>query len=464
MKLSKTWGILATSCLLASLLLAPVARADAALEQETLQHLKTYLQINTSNPPGNEMASARFLKQLLDKEGIENQLFDLGHQRANLYAILRGDGSKKGLVLLHHMDVVPADPQYWSVPPFAAETRDGMLYGRGAIDVKAKGIVDLMTLIRLKRAKTPLKRDLIFLAVADEEVNSSGARAMIGPQRHLFKNAEFVLDEGETITESPDGKWQYAMVGIGEKSPLWLSLTFKGTPGHGSVPIADSSVNRALRAAGRILDFNQRQPFQVLPGLEESIRLQYAGDITALPGYTADLSIALKQPEFLQALAQDPNLNALIRNTISITGMSGSDKINIIPNEATLKLDCRLLPGYAKDRFLKDLQAVIGEPVEIKEEEYYAATYSPVNTELMRALTQVIQARHPGLPVVPTIFTSSTDSSLFRAIGLHVYGFESIPVDAAIADTAHGNDERVKISNLAVGLDLLHELVLELNR
>lgn len=434
------------------------------LTQEAVVLLQEYLRIDTSNPPGKEMATAQFLKRRLDLEGIPNTLFDLGNGRANLVAVLKGDGSKRPLAIMHHMDVVPADPAYWSVPPFSAELKNGAIYGRGAIDIKGKGIVDLMTMIRLKRAKTPLKRDLIFLAVADEEVNSIGAKWMIEKQSALLKDVEYLLDEGETIRESVDGKPLYAMVGIGEKSPLWLTLSFKGQPGHGSIPMPDSAVNKALRAADLLLQYSREIPFNILPGLEESLRRQYGEDVTRLPGYSKDMATSLKNPAFLKALAAKPGLNALMRNTITITGMSGSDKINIIPNEATLKLDCRLIPGITKETFLAELKRVVNDPeMGITVEEYYPARFSPSNTEFFKALGSVLKKRNLDIPVIPTIFTSSTDSSLFRALGINVYGFESTPLDEDIASTAHGNDERIKVSSITTGLEVLHDLILELN-
>jgi acetylornithine deacetylase/succinyl-diaminopimelate desuccinylase-like protein len=434
------------------------------LKKEALSTFQAYLRLDTSNPPGNELPSARFLKQILDREGIENQLFDLGNNRANLYAILRGNGSAKPLVFLHHMDVVPADPQYWSFPPFSGQIDKGFVYGRGAIDIKGKGVVDLYTMIRLKREKQPLKRDLIFLAVADEEVNSQGARWMIEHKPELFKNAEFLIDEGKTVTENELGQAQYAMVGIGEKSPLWLKLTFTGTPGHASIPMADNAVNRALNAAHKILNYSQEIPFLVLPGLEASLRLQYAGDVTRLPGFDKDMATSLKNMDFVKALAKQPELNAMLRNTISITGMQGSDKTNIIPNRATLMLDCRLLPGQDKEPFLAELKKVIGDPsVQIEIEEYYKSLYSSPDGTYFDSLKRVLQRHYPQLPVVPTIFTSSTDSSLFRALGINVYGFESYRVDEQTSVRAHGNDERLGVDGFFWGLDFLHELVLDLN-
>jgi acetylornithine deacetylase/succinyl-diaminopimelate desuccinylase-like protein len=439
--------------------------ARPPISEEGVKTLQEYLRINTTNPPGNEMLTAKFLKKILDKEGIKNQIFDLGNNRANLYAILKGNGSKKPLVMMHHMDVVPADPKYWSVPPFSGKIVKGEIYGRGAIDIKGKGIVDLMTMINLKRNRVPLKRDLIFLAVADEEVSSIGSKWMIKNKADLVKNAEYLFDEGETVFEDEKGNVSHFFVGIGEKSPLWLNLTFTGKPGHGSVPISDSSVNRALQAANRILEYSKNMAFHVVPGIEESIKVDFKGDMTKFPGFEKDLSTSLKNKLFLEELAKDPGYNALLRNTISITGMKGSDKINIIPNEASLSLDCRLIPGIEKEDFLNELKKVINDPtVKIRVDEFYSAKYSRSDTEYMRVLEQLAKKMNKDAKIVPTIFTSSTDSSLYRALGINVYGFEAYPLDDEISDTAHGNNERIKVKNIKAGIDILTEIIKQLNK
>jgi acetylornithine deacetylase/succinyl-diaminopimelate desuccinylase-like protein len=448
-----------------SLIIPVAAPARPDIHDEAVTILQEYLRINTTNPPGNEMLTAKFLKKILDREGIENKIFNLGNNRANLYAIIRGNGSKKPLVMMHHMDVVPADAKYWSVPPFSGKIVNGEIYGRGAIDIKGKGIVDLMTMVNLKRNKFPLKRDLVFLAVADEEVGSLGSKWMIKNKPELVKNAEYLFDEGETVYEDEKGNVSHYFVGIGEKSPLWLTLTFTGRPGHGSVPISDSSVNRAIEAANRILEYSKDMVFHIVPGIEESIKVNYKGDLSKLPGYEKDLTTSLKNQTFLEELAKDPDFNALLRNTISITGLKGSDKINIIPNEASLNLDCRLVPGIEKDAFLAELKKVINDnTVKIKVDEFYSARYSSSNTEYMKILERLAKKRNKNAKLVPTIFTSSTDSSLYRALGINVYGFEGYPLDDEISDTAHGNNERIKVKNVKAGIDIMTEILTELNK
>jgi acetylornithine deacetylase/succinyl-diaminopimelate desuccinylase-like protein len=427
-------------------------------------NLQKYLQINTTNPPGNEMLSAKFLKKILDKERIKNKIFDLGNNRANFYAIIKGDGSKKPIVFLHHMDVVPADSKYWKYPPFSGKIVNGEMFGRGAIDIKGKGIVDLMTIISLKRSGFKSKRDLIFLAVADEEVSSIGSKWIIKNQLELIKNAEFIIDEGVAVMENKKGEIQYFPIGIGEKSPLWLNITFSGNPAHASIPDDNSSVNKAIKAANKIIDFNKNMPFKIIDGIEESIKMDFHGDITKLKGYDKDIVTSLKNKDFLNEISKVPEINAMIRNTISITGLKGSDKINTIPNEASIRLDCRLLPNENKDDFLNKLRAVINDKTaKIKIEEYYKSKYSSPNTDFVKALTISANKIKKNAKIVPRIFTSSTDSSLYRILGINVYGFESYRTDDEILSTPHANNERIKVTNIKYGIDFLKDIIKELN-
>jgi acetylornithine deacetylase/succinyl-diaminopimelate desuccinylase-like protein len=435
---------------------------ELSIYDEGIKILQEYISIDTTNPPGNEMKTAVFLKKILDREGIENQIFDLGNNRANLLAILRGDGSKKPVILLHHMDVVPADPEYWTVPPFSGKIIDGKIYGRGAVDMKAKGIIDLMTIINLKRMNVPLKRDIMLLAVSDEEVASLGSRWMVEKKSDLIKEAEFLLDEGGYVVTDNKENILYYMVTIGEKAPLWLNLTFTGTPGHGSIPIEDSSVNRAIRAANRLIDY--KPEFIIIPELKEYIKLLLANrDITKIPGYTGDFDTSLTSKTFLDEISRVPAINACLRNTISITCLKGSEKINTIPNEASISIDCRLLPGVDRDKFIEKLKEVIlDDSVTIKIEDYASATSSPWNNEFSEALKKCILKRGKDVPLVPLILLSSTDSTFYRPLGIITYGFESCKYSSEECDTAHGNDERIGVDTVRFGIDLLTDILKEL--
>src|SRR5215211_5259200 len=195
--------------------------------------MQQYLRINTSNPPGNEVDAARFFKKIFDQNGIENEIFEYKPGRANIIARLKGNGSKRPIILLSHTDVVTAEPASWEVDPFAAVIRNESIYGRGALDMKGEGLLHLMTMILLKKEGPALSRDVIFLGTADEEVNDEGSLWMIANKADLFKNAEYLLTEGgDNLLEG--GSVKIVGVDVAEKAPFWLRLTATGTPGHGS--------------------------------------------------------------------------------------------------------------------------------------------------------------------------------------------------------------------------------------
>src|SRR5689334_25221941 len=202
--------------------------------------MQQYLRINTSNPPGNEIETARFFKKIFDQQGIENEIFEYKPGRANIIARLKGNGSKRPIILLSHMDVVTAEPASWDVDPFSAVIKNGSIYGRGALDMKGEGLLHLMTMILLKREGPPLSRDVIFLGTADEEVDDVGSLWMIANKADLFKNAEYVLTEGgDNLLDGNTVK--LVGVDVAEKAAFWLKLTATGLTGHGWRPVADSA-------------------------------------------------------------------------------------------------------------------------------------------------------------------------------------------------------------------------------
>src|SRR5213594_4253011 len=255
----------------AAIIAAPTDADWKALGDEATALLSQYLRINTTNPPGNEIAAARWLAQVLQRDGIEARIFEPAPGKANLYARLAGDGSARPLLLLNHMDVVLASPEYWSVDPFSGAIKDGYIWGRGALDMKGEAIAQLMTMLTLKRAHVPLKRDIIFLATADEEIGAGvGAAWIVEQQASLVKDAEFLLNEGGLTRADGQGGVVFYGVGTTEKSPFWLDVTARGTAGHGSRPTPDNPVHRLIRALNRIAEW--RTPLTVIPAVERSFR------------------------------------------------------------------------------------------------------------------------------------------------------------------------------------------------
>src|SRR5467141_4218783 len=291
-----------------------------ALGDEATDLLSQYLRINTTNPPGNEIAAARWLAAVLRRDGIEARIFEPAPGKANLYARLSGDGSARPLILLNHMDVVLASPEYWTVDPFSGLIKDGYVWGRGALDMKGEAITQLMTMVILKRARVPLKRDVIFLATADEEIGAGvGAAWIVERHPELVPDAEFLLNEGGTIRTDPKGRIEYYGIGTTEKSPFWLDVTARGTPGHGSRPTPDNPVVRLIRALDRIADW--RTPLVVTPGVDRYFRdLATIERDSTVRRWLSDIRTALRDSVAVRAITADLAYNALLRNTISITG------------------------------------------------------------------------------------------------------------------------------------------------
>jgi acetylornithine deacetylase/succinyl-diaminopimelate desuccinylase-like protein len=431
-------------------------------QAQAVKLLQDLIQINTTNPPGNERAVALHLQRLLESEGIETKVLDVAPGRANLYARIRGDGSKRPIILLSHTDVVEAASADWSVPPFGGEIREGYVYGRGALDMKGTAAVHATVLRLLKGQRFPLKRDVILLAVADEEAGGLGAQAMVKNYLDLIRDAEFLLNEGD-VAYVREGKVQQYGVDVMEKAALWLRITAKGSAGHGSIPVTDSSVNRLLNALQRLRRWEPpiRVPAAVATGYRVLAPRQT--DPVLRRAY-ANIERALKEPALRKQLLADSALNAQVRNTFTITGLHGSEKVNVIPGSAWAQVDVRLLPGETPDGFLASLKTILADPtLEIDVLTSSTPTGSTPESALMDAIRKVAARRDPGVPVVPTMLTSSTDSPTFRQVGIIAYGFEPFKLDDAELERSHGNDERVSVENIGFALRFLYDVLMELN-
>ncbi len=425
--------------------------------------MQQYLRVNTSNPPGNEIEAARFFKKIFDQHGIENEIFEYKPGRANIIARLKGNGSKRPIILLSHTDVVTAEPASWQVDPFSGVIKNGSIWGRGALDMKGEGLFHLMTMILLKQEGATLSRDVIFLGTADEEVDDEGSLWMIANKAHLFKDAEYLLTEGgDNLFEG--GSVKIVGVDVAEKAPFWLRLTATGLPGHGSRPVADSASNRLIRAMNRILDWET--PIKLLPAVE-----QFFKDVAPLQpepwrSQFANIRESLKDPAFAKSLGNQREYNFLLRNTISITMLSGSKQTNVIPNTATCNLDVRLLPGESPEDFLKALTAVIADPT-IKIDNvnrFKPPNSSPINTELFSLIARKTKEKHPGAVITTKMLSGYTESQLYRQLGITAYGWAPIYTTAEEDEGVHGNNERISVRNVREGTREFYEVVKEISR
>ena len=435
-----------------------MSMAPAALAAEAVCLLQQYIQIDTTNPPGNELLSARFLAAVLAREGIEATLFESAPGRANLYARLHGDGSRKALMLVHHMDVVPAAAAEWSVPPFGAQLRDGYVWGRGTLDNKGPGIMEVLAFVMLKRLKVPLARDVVLLAVADEEQGGGkGARYMMAEHFDLFADVEFALNEGGAMLKFDDGHMLYA-VEFAQKVPLWLKITASGPAGHASLPKPDAATHRLVRALARLEQFVF--PVVVVPEVQQVFTQRAAGMPADRRAPYLDLSKSLAEPVFRAEFLKDPHNAAMVRNTLAITMLTGSSKENVYPAQASAVLDLRLLPGQDPQAVIAEIERVMQEPaVQVEALLSSTAHASPLGTELYRAIEALIQRHDAGAQVTANFIGGFTDCNTFRARGITCYGFMPMRLPMAETERVHGRDERILADDLVNATALLQELV-----
>ncbi|MDH3442296.1 MAG: M20/M25/M40 family metallo-hydrolase [Deltaproteobacteria bacterium] len=432
------------------------------LEQEAVSTLSRYIQVDTTNPPGNEIKAAQFFKEIFDREGIEAKIIESAPGRGNVYARLRGDGSKKALVLLNHLDVVPAEPKEWQQPPFGGVVKDGYVWGRGALDMKGPAVAQAMTLIALKRQKILLKADVIFLGTADEEAGGAlGAGFLLERHPNLFSNVGLVLNEGGGIRMGKDGKAVEYRVSVSEKTPLWLRLTATGKPGHGSTPGDNLAVNKLLAALNRVIGY--QSPIKVVPEVQKYYADIANGEQGERQVKYQDLQSALQDPLFAAEFTKDARNNASVRNTISITGLKGSDKVNVIPAEAIAEIDVRLLPGEDPQAFINQLKRVVSDDtVKIDVILSFPPATSPPHPEAKRVITEMAKSRDGEVPVVSPLVRGFTDCHFFRGKKIPCFGFMPLRNPASEGGLVHGIDERITVESLGAGLRGLYEVVHQL--
>lgn len=435
------------------------------VQKEALELFIQYLKIDTTNPPGNEIRAARFFAGICKREGIEHQVFEPSPGRGVIWARVRGDGSRRPIVLLNHSDVVPHSKEFWSVDAFSAAIKDGFIYGRGAMDMKSLGMAQFVTMLTLKRAKVPLKRDVIFLATADEEaggLNGAGWFAKNHPE--LIKGAEFLFNEGGNNIVDSSGKVLSVGVGPSEKTPAWLRLTATGEPGHGSTPRANSSVNRLLRALNRLLDYTP--PIQLTPVVEQSFRSVAQLMPPQQAAKYANLREAVKDPDFLRQLESDPFARSIIRNTISVTVLQGSNKINVIPPVATAEIDTRLVPGEKLDRWIAELRGVIkDDSIKIEPILSFEANDSPTDSELVKTVAAIVKQKFPEAVITYPVLAGFTDSHYYRDLGVMSYGFSPfVAPPRELGGGYHGNDEHIGRKAYVEGVKFFYEIVERLAR
>ncbi|HKW96128.1 MAG TPA: M20/M25/M40 family metallo-hydrolase [Bryobacteraceae bacterium] len=410
-------------------------------ERHAVDLLQQYVRIQSVDPPADTREAANFVKGILQENGIPVRLYTSGpNGQTNLVARVAGrDRTKKPLLLLNHLDVVPVDRKAWKFDPFAATITDGEIWGRGTMDMKGIAMEQMMALVALKKSGVTPARDIVMLSTADEETNGTyGIQWMI--RNHFDEiNAEYVFDEGGFGTRSILAKDKLVFgIEVGEKQTLWLRVRARGTAGHGSQPIPDNANITLLAALQKAMALAPAKPH---PVVEEMIR--NIGEPLAANKYTA----------------------AIQANTISLTtltsGVGSPVKVNVIPSAAEATLDCRLLPGVNFEEFISEMKARINDPRVSVEIISKPEDPGPSNshTPLFEAVRRAILKTHPDAIVTPMLVPHGTDSNKLREEGMTAYGFTPMVLDLSTAGSMHSDTEHIPVAEFQKGIRIFYDVL-----
>jgi acetylornithine deacetylase/succinyl-diaminopimelate desuccinylase-like protein len=425
----------------------PALSPDQA-QAQAAQFLADLIRIDTQDPPGNESKVAHYLEGVLKDAGIASDLLEPVPGRASIVARLKGNGKKRPVLLMAHEDVVPVDRPRWTVDPFAATERDGMLWGRGAADDKSMLAANLEVFLQLKRMQIPLDRDVIFLAEASEEASSPAGMAGIVERYWDKVECEFALNEGGgALLEN--GRIKYMGVSTSEKLPRGAKLVATGSSGHGSVPRVDNAVVHLAAAVAKAgtwetpsrLNETTTEFFQRLATISPPEQAAWYRNVLD-PKVQAELRV--KKPQYY----------SMLRTSVVPTMLEAGIKENVIPPTAEATLDIRALPDEDLAKFRDLLAAEINDPqvkVVAGDTTYSmpAAPVSKLHTEMFEALEHAQKEVAPDAITLPSMTTGATDSSFLRTKGVQAYGI-SAPKTEEESRTVHGNDERIEIKQLGL--------------
>ncbi|OGP56299.1 MAG: hypothetical protein A2162_05610 [Deltaproteobacteria bacterium RBG_13_52_11b] len=432
------------------------------LLEEAVQLFRQYLRIETVNPPGNEIEGARFFQKVFEAASIPCQIFEPSPGRGNLLATLKGDGTKKPVLLLNHIDVVPAEKDQWEVDPFEGIIKDGYIYGRGALDDKSMGIVEMMVLLILKREKVPLKRDILFFAANGEETGGRWGVQWAIENLPVLWESEVAINEGGYVILNEDGTPDRYEISSGQKVIFQLKLKTTGTPGHASMPMADNPNVKLVHALEALTKWET--PFTVLPMVKEYFHKLAPRQPQDRKLYFEDVEKGLRDPSFSTWLTSNPLYNAMVRNTLSLTVLQAGSKVNVVPSESTALIDCRLIPGVSKENFLKEIKEKLGSDIDVNViSESHSRPPSPLDTDLYRAIQRFATRNDPGCPVVPHLLPGGTDARYLRKKGITSYDFCPFRLTEKEMLRIHGNNERITLENLKFGMRLMTEVIKEIS-
>jgi acetylornithine deacetylase/succinyl-diaminopimelate desuccinylase-like protein len=417
------------------------------------------LQLDTTNPPGQEHIAIDLIERVLDEAGVSSSRYENARGRPNLVARLKGRGDAPPLLLQGHVDVVTTVNQEWKHKPFAGEIVDGCLWGRGALDMKG-GVAMMVSALLEAHSRGGAPGDLVLAALADEEAGGiQGARWLVEKHPELFTGIKHAIGESGGVVQHIGGKRFYPIM-VSEKRGCQVLATLRGPGGHGSIPARGGAMAR-LGALLTKLD-TARLPFHITP----PVKLLLEGMRDALDEPWKGRMAALLDPLLADAALNElgpmgRNLDAALHNTVNPTIISGGLKINVIPSEVQVQLDGRLLPGFGPEDMLRELRDVLGPDPQL-EVQLVGPAQPEIDLSQLDLFASVLREADPGCIPLPYLVTGGTDARHFARLGIRTYGFLPLnnPPDFNGATTIHAADERVPISALEFGARCVLEAVM----
>ena len=445
-----------------------------------VEHLRALIRIPSVNPPdagpdvaagrdplGGEAAAARHCADALGDAGIEAEVIELVPGRGSCVGRLRASGpaTEPPIILMSHLDVVPVDAESWSRDPFGGELVDGVVWGRGAVDMKNMVAMELAVMLALRRSGAELRRDVIFAAVADEEAGGEhGARGLVEQRPELFHDADgrpasAALNEVGGYSITLDGRRFYT-IQVAEKGIVWTRVRTTGTPGHGSMPHADNATVKLATAVTALVDDQRGRSARVLPVVADFLTALGLGEVARL---AEDDPVAASA--VLAARVDDPvmrrSIDAMLRDTVTPTVLQAGKKVNVMPGSGEAEIDVRTLPGTDQEQLLAHLRGVVGEGASVEAIVGLPAVEWPADAEIVGLMREALSRADPGETAVPMMITPGTDAKALAQLGIPCYGFAPLQLEADVPflELFHGHDERVPVSALAFGLPVLAEVV-----
>jgi acetylornithine deacetylase/succinyl-diaminopimelate desuccinylase-like protein len=443
---------------------APTAKPDLGkLADEAQGWLGDLVRINSVNPPGNEAVVAKYISAIFQKEGISNEVIEMAPGRSIVIARLQAGplaDPTNALLLVAHQDTVGVDTKKWTVDPFAANIRDGYMYGRGSIDDKAMLAANLATMVQLKRSGARLARDVIFLSTDDEEQGGS-ASIKVTIQKYWDKIAcAYALNEGGRVMMK-DAKVQYVGVQASEKVAYNVTVTATGSSGHGSLPKPDNAVVHLAAAVEKLGTYQ-------VPAQPSTITLRYFEQLAKVEDdEIAKWMRALEQPGRADLAVrhlsdESPMWNSMLRDTIAPTILQAGVRVNVVPSEATANLNIRMLPGHSIEELMGQFTKLVNDPqikFQLAPDSGENAPPSDLTTPLYQTIERLTPQDFPGAITVPLLGTGATDSASLRLHKVQAYGLEPFPMIESDSSRVHGDDERIPVDSFHKGVVFLYHVV-----